>query len=102
MMNAITRYVRRHGAGTPPWNDTAPVREELFGVAAGHIGNAFNFFFQPQMSRIVDLREDFFVVILFADGIDNQAAAGFQIFEGFHHRLPGRGGVDDAIEHPGR
>ncbi len=31
-MNAIFRYVRRHGAGASPWNDTAPVREEIFGV----------------------------------------------------------------------
>ncbi len=31
-MNAIFRFVRRNGAGAPPWNDTAPVREELFGV----------------------------------------------------------------------
>ncbi len=31
-MNAIFRYVRRHGSGAPPWSDTAPVREELFGV----------------------------------------------------------------------
>jgi cyclic beta-1,2-glucan synthetase len=31
-MTAIFRYLRRHGAGAPPWNDTAPVREELFGV----------------------------------------------------------------------
>ena len=31
-MNAIFRYFPRHGAGAPPWNDTAPVREELFGI----------------------------------------------------------------------
>ena len=31
-MNAIFPHVRRHGAGAPPWNDTAPVREELFGL----------------------------------------------------------------------
>ena len=31
-MNAIIRYVRRNGAGALPWNDTAPVREELFGL----------------------------------------------------------------------
>ena len=31
-MNAIFRYVRRNRAGTPPWNDAAPIREELFGV----------------------------------------------------------------------
>ncbi len=31
-MNAIFRYVCRNGAGASPWKDTAPVREELFGV----------------------------------------------------------------------
>ena len=31
-MKTIFEYVRRHGSGAPPWNDTAPVREELFGV----------------------------------------------------------------------
>ena len=31
-MNAIFPHVRRHGAGAPPWNDTAPVREEIFGL----------------------------------------------------------------------
>ena len=29
-MNSILRHIPRHG--TPPWNDTAPVREELFGL----------------------------------------------------------------------
>ena len=31
-MNAIFRHVRRHSAGAPPWSDSAPVREEIFGV----------------------------------------------------------------------
>ena len=31
-MNAIFPHVRRRGAGAPPWNDTVPVREELFGL----------------------------------------------------------------------
>jgi cyclic beta-1,2-glucan synthetase len=31
-MNSIFRYARRHRKPAPPWNDTAPVREELFGV----------------------------------------------------------------------
>ncbi|MGA9913870.1 MAG: glycosyl transferase, partial [Paraburkholderia sp.] len=31
-MNAILRYVVKHRALSPPWDDIAPVREELFGI----------------------------------------------------------------------
>jgi cyclic beta-1,2-glucan synthetase len=31
-MNPILYYVRRHRTLSPPWSDTTPVREELFGV----------------------------------------------------------------------
>lgn len=71
---------------------------EKYGVELYIKRDALDFFFLPQMLRVIEFQQIVFVKSFFADGIDNQPATGSQRLQSVYYRFPGRDGVDDAAE----
>lgn len=66
------------------------------------VRDGLDFLFEPQMGPIVEPEQLILVVVLLADGVDDQTAARSEVSHGFYDRLPSWSGVDDGRERLGR
>ena len=63
-----------------------------------YVRNALDLFFHPQLRRIIQFQQDFFIGFFFANGIDDQSAAGTQNLQRFMYWTPSWCGVNDRIQ----
>ncbi len=52
--------------------DTSAGPEEFAYIPAGHIGDAFYFFFLPEVAGVVQFQKKVFIPFFFANGVDDQ------------------------------